>query len=53
MFETITSYLIDTFPSVLMSKRVLVNVVTGFVFFITALPLTMNVSIYSSAIKTA
>ena len=44
MFETVTSGIIDFFPKQLTNKRVLVNILTGLVFFILGLPITMNVS---------
>ena len=44
MFETVTSFLVDAFPRQLVRRRVLVNIVTGTAFFVTSLPLTMNVS---------
>ncbi|XP_052762484.1 sodium- and chloride-dependent betaine transporter-like [Mya arenaria] len=45
MFETITSFLIETFPRQLVKRRVLVNIVTGLLFFLSGLPLTMNTGI--------
>ena len=46
MFETVTCGIIDMFPQQLTDKRVLVNVITGVVFFLLGLPLTFNVSNY-------
>ena len=43
MLETITSGIIDQFPHQLLNRRVLVNILTGCFFFLTGLPLTMNV----------
>ncbi|XP_060576124.1 sodium- and chloride-dependent glycine transporter 2-like [Ruditapes philippinarum] len=46
MIETVTSGIIDQFPRQLLKRRVLVNIVTGFFFFLTGLPLSMNGGIY-------
>ncbi|XP_045165019.2 sodium- and chloride-dependent betaine transporter-like [Mercenaria mercenaria] len=46
MLETVTSGIIDQFPHQLLDRRILVNIITGLCFFITALPLTMNGGIY-------
>lgn len=46
MFETVTCGIIDVFPKQLTSKRVLVNIITGIVFFVLGLPLCLNGGIY-------
>ena len=46
MFETVTSGVIDLFPKQLTSKRVIINIITGLIFFVMGLPLTMNVSMF-------
>ena len=52
MFETVTSGVIDLFPKQLTSKRVIINIITGLIFFVMGLPLTMNVSMFGLIIAT-
>ncbi|WAR17739.1 SC6A5-like protein, partial [Mya arenaria] len=47
MFETVTSFLIDTFPRQLVTRRVMINIVIGLLYFLSGLPLTMNGGIYA------
>lgn len=47
-FETITSGIIDFFPRQLITKRSLVNILVGLIYFVTSIPFTMNVRLLTS-----